>query len=122
MCRRRSLVGDEAQLAFWLALSWPLAAFMEEMVYRGWIMTRLAELMRFSTGRWIVGVVASSALFGFAHLYQGTSGVIATGLTGVLFAGIYLANGRNLWAAIVAHGALDTAGFVMIYLGAYPGI
>ena len=51
----RPLVGNEAQLAFWLAMSWTLAAFMEELVYRGWITNRLAELWRFSTNGWIAG-------------------------------------------------------------------
>jgi uncharacterized protein len=118
----RSVIGDERRLAFWLVMSWTLAAFMEEMVYRGWIMTRLAELGRFSTTGWTASVLASSALFGAAHLYQGVSGVIATGLTGLVFALVYLASGRNLWASILAHGFLDTAGFVLIYLGVYPGL
>ena len=37
----RSLIGNEALLVFWLAISWTLAAFLEEMVYRGWLMTRV---------------------------------------------------------------------------------
>jgi membrane protease YdiL (CAAX protease family) len=64
----------------------------------------------------------SSVLFGVVHAYQGLSGMISTGLTGVLFAVTYLASGRNLWAAIIAHGVLDTAGFVMMYAGVYPGL
>lgn len=67
-------------------------------------------------------MLASSLLFGIVHAYQGLSGMVATGLTGLVFAAVYLATGRNLWAAIVAHGALDTAGFVMMYLGVYPGL
>jgi CAAX protease family protein len=66
--------------------------------------------------------VVSSALFGLAHAYQGVSGMVATGLTGLLFAGVYLATGRNLWAAIIAHGSLDTTGFVLMYFGVYPGL
>jgi membrane protease YdiL (CAAX protease family) len=118
----RSLIGNEALLAFWLAMSWTLAAFMEEMVYRGWLMNRFAELLRFSTNGWIAGVLASSALFGVVHLYQGASGMIATGLSGLVFACVYLATDRNLWASILAHGFMDTAGFLMIYFGWYPGL
>jgi membrane protease YdiL (CAAX protease family) len=118
----QSLVGDERQLLFWLAVSWTLAAFIEEMVYRGWLTARVAELARYSKRGWILGVVVTSVLFGVAHLYQGASGVIAAGLTGLLFGGAYLASGRNLWCAILAHGFTDTIGFVMIYLGVYPGL
>jgi membrane protease YdiL (CAAX protease family) len=118
----RSIVGDEMRLAFWLVLVWTLAAFMEELVFRGWIMTRVAEIGNFSRRAWLAAATISSALFGAVHLYQGVSGVVATGLTGLVFACLYFATGRNLWASILAHGFMDTAGFVMIYLGLYPGI
>ena len=38
----RSLIGNEAQLVFWLVVSWTLAAVLEELAYRGWILTRCA--------------------------------------------------------------------------------
>ena len=66
--------------------------------------------------------LASSALFGAIHLYQGISGIIATGVSGLVFAWLYLRTGRNLWLSIVAHGVMDTAGFVLIYFGVYPGL
>ncbi len=118
----RSLVGNEQALVFWLVISWTLAAFMEEMVYRGWLTARLAELWGYSRAGWIIALIGSSALFGLAHLYQGLSGVVATGVTGMLFGTAYLLSGRNLWCAVLAHGLLDTLGFVMIYLGVYPGV
>lgn len=118
----RPLVGDEMQLLFWLAISWTLAAFMEEMVYRGWLVARIAELTRFAPSGWVVGVLLTSVAFGAAHLYQGLSGMIATGLSGLIFGLAYLASGRNLWCAILAHGLMDTVGFLMIYFGVYPGI
>ena len=64
----------------------------------------------------------SSAIFGAVHLYQGAAGVVATALSGGVFAALYLATGRNLWAGILAHGFMDTVGIVMIYLGIYPGL
>ena len=118
----RSLVGNEAQLVFWLVISWTLAAVVEELAYRGWILTRCAEVGQGTRGAWIAGLVVSSALFGIVHAYQGVSGMITTGLTGVVFGATYLASGRNLWTAIVAHGTLDTAGFLMMYAGVYPGL
>jgi membrane protease YdiL (CAAX protease family) len=118
----RPIVGDEWQLAYWLLVSWSLAAFVEEVAYRGWILTRLAEIGRFSNAGWMVAAVSSSALFGVVHAYQGLSGILATGLTGLVFAGVYFAAGRNIWAPILCHGALDTAGFTMMYFGVYPGM
>jgi membrane protease YdiL (CAAX protease family) len=118
----RSVIGDTRQLAFWLAMSWTAAAFAEEVIYRGWITTRVAEFGRFSRSAWAAAVVGSSALFGIVHFYQGPSGMIATGLTGLVLGCVYVMTGRNLWACILAHGVMDTTGFVMIYLGVYPGL
>jgi hypothetical protein len=118
----RPLVGQPVQLLFWITLSWTLAAVVEEMVFRGWLMTRAAELFAGSSSAWIAALVLSSALFGAAHVYQGWSGVLTTGLTGTAFAAAYLLSGRNLWVPIIAHGMADTLGFTMIYAGVYPGI
>ncbi len=117
-----SMVGDERRLVFWLGMSWTLAALGEELVFRGYLMNRLAELFGGTRGAWMIALVVSSALFGLVHLYQGWSGVVATGLMGLTFALAYLASGRNLWSAILAHGISDTLGFTMIYLGTYPGL
>jgi CAAX protease family protein len=118
----RSVVGDRHALAFWTAMSWTRAGFAEEAVYRGWLMLRLAELGLFSRGAWIAALLGSSSAFGAMHFYQGWSGTITAGLTGVVLAIVYLVTGRNLWAAVVAHSVMDTAGFVMIYFGLYPGL
>ena len=118
----RRLIGDERQLAYWVAISWTLAALLEEIAFRGWLMTRVAEIGRFDKRWWIASLLATSALFGAIHVYQGLSGVIATGLTGAVFGSLYLATGRNLWACVIAHGTLDTIGFAMIYFGVYPGL
>lgn len=117
----RSLIGDERQLVYWIGLSWSLAALLEEISFRGWLMTRFAEVGRFARSSWIGGMLATSVLFGVVHAYQGVSGIIVSGLTGLVFGVVYLATDRNLWACIVAHGVLDTTGFVMMYFGVYPG-
>jgi membrane protease YdiL (CAAX protease family) len=47
--------------------------------------------------------------------------MLATGISGLVFGVLYLATGRNLWAPILAHGIYDTVGFLLIFLGKYPG-
>ncbi len=118
----KPLVGNPQQLIFWLIISWTFAAFLEEMIYRGYFMHRFADLFTRSNTGWIVGLVLANALFGFGHAYQGTSGMIATGISGLVFSGLFFASKKNLWAAIIAHGIYDTAGFLMIFFGVYPGI
>ena len=116
------LVGSVNYLLLYLAVTWTLAAFGEELVYRGYLMNRIAGLVNTNQAGWAVSLLVSSILFGAVHSYQGASGVIATGLLGLLFGMLYLASGRNLWLSIVAHGTLDTVGFVLGFLGKYPGL
>ena len=118
----RSLVGNLNLLIFWIAISWSLAAFGEEMVYRGYFMNRIRDLFENEKTGWLIALFLSSVLFGGVHLYQGISGMISVGLFGVVFAAVYFASGKNLWASILAHGISDTLGFVMFYYGVYPGI
>jgi membrane protease YdiL (CAAX protease family) len=118
----KTLAGNIPQLIFFLLLSWTFAAFVEEMLYRGYLMHRIADLFNRNNFGWIAGIIFSNIIFGFGHLYQGTSGMISTGFSGLVFAGLYFATNRNLWAAILAHGIYDTIGFIMIFFGVYPGI
>lgn len=80
-----------------------------------------AQVLGGSRAVWIVALLVTSALFGAGHLYQGMSGAIATGLTGLIMGALYLGCGRNLWVPIMAHGANDTVGFLLLFLGRYPG-
>jgi membrane protease YdiL (CAAX protease family) len=116
------LVGSVSYLLLSLVVTWTLAAFGEELVYRGYLLNRIAGLVSTNQAGWAVSLLVSSILFGAVHAYQGASGVIATGLCGLLFGMMYLASGRNLWMSIIAHGTLDTVGFVLVFLGKYPGL
>ena len=116
------LIGNTFFLFISLILSWTLAAFGEELVYRGYLMNRFADLVGSTRAGWLVSLVVVSILFGVSHLYQGTSGVITITMTGLLLGGLYLVTGRNLWLPIIVHGVNDTLGFILIFLGKYPGL
>jgi membrane protease YdiL (CAAX protease family) len=118
----RSVTGHPLTLLAWIALVWPLAAFGEEMVYRGYLMNRVADLMNRTPAAWIVSLIAVHVAFGFAHAYQGITGILDEGLAGLLLGVIYLRSGRNLAVPIIAHGIQDTIDFILIYLGKYPGM
>jgi membrane protease YdiL (CAAX protease family) len=104
-----------------LLLTWTLAAFGEEMVYRGYLMNRIAGL-RNARGGWIVALVLVSALFGFGHLDQGITGQVENAIDGLLLGVLYLACGRNLWVPIIAHGITDTVDITLLFMGRYPGM
>ncbi len=116
------LVGSLELLAIYLALNWLLAAFGEEMVWRGWALPRVAQFCGGGTRAWVFALVIVNVAFGLAHLYQGPSGVIQATVGGVLLGILYLATGRNLVAPILAHGISNSIDFTVMCAGLYPGV
>lgn len=115
-----SLPGSIPNLIFWLAISWIFAATLEELAYRGYVFSRITDLLGNSRWGLGVGIFLSAACFGLAHLYQGVSGVLETFVFGAVLSGLYLYSGRNLWLPIIAHGVNNTFGFLLIFFGFLP--
>jgi membrane protease YdiL (CAAX protease family) len=115
-----SLRGNVAVLVFWLTLAWTLGAFGEEMVWRGYIFNRLADLFGQSRAGWVLSLIIMGLLFGLGHSYLGITGVVDNILWGILYGALYLASGRNLWLPIVAHGVENTTSFVLLFFGLNP--
>ena len=118
----RALHGNLKWTLLAIVGAWTLAAFGEEMVYRGYLMNRVADLLNRTRGAWLLSLIVVHVAFGLAHAYQGVTGVIDEGLMGLLLGLIYLRTGRNLSVPIVAHGVSDSLDFVLIFLGKYPGM
>jgi hypothetical protein len=116
------LVGNVKLLFVVLVANWVLAAFGEELVYRGYLMSRVAGLAGGEPMARALSLVAVSAFFGWGHVDQGLTGQIQAGLDGFFLGLLYLGARRNLVAPIVAHGVSNTMAFVLIYLGRYPGL
>jgi membrane protease YdiL (CAAX protease family) len=104
-----------------IALAWTLAAIGEELVWRGYLMNRVAGLGKFTRVAWIFSLVLVSAAFGAAHSDQGVTGQIEEAIAGAFLAAMYLATRRNLAVPILAHGASDTLDMVLLFFGKYPG-
>jgi len=104
-----------------LALTWTLAAFGEEMTYRGYLMNRIAGLGGDSQIAWIVSLILISLLFGTAHMGQGITGMIENAIDGTLLGVLYLCRKRSLATPIIAHGVTDTVDLLLLFLGRYPG-
>ena len=114
------LVGNGRLLILGIVLAWILAAFGEEMVYRGYLLNRCADLFGKSPTAWVTSAILVTLLFGLAHFPQGPTGIIENVIDGAILAGVYFATGRNLIAPIIAHGIQDTVDVLLIYLGWYP--
>ena len=101
----------------WLLLVWTFAAFGEEISYRGYLLRRAADVGGRSKGAYWVGVLVVSVLFGYGHYYKGPSGMVDSGMAGLVLGAAYVLSGRNLWVCILAHGFIDTFGVVGAYFG-----
>jgi membrane protease YdiL (CAAX protease family) len=117
-----AMVGNFKLLLTYVALAWVLAAFGEEMVWRGYLMNRVADLFGDARAVWIFSLIVTSVAFGFGHFDQGMTGRIENTINGLLLGSLYLIFGRSLAVPIVAHGITDTVDLIIIYLGKYPGM
>ncbi|HET6175555.1 MAG TPA: CPBP family intramembrane glutamic endopeptidase [Candidatus Sulfotelmatobacter sp.] len=102
---------------FGLAVVWTFAAFGEEMGYRGYLMTRAADVGKRSKLAYLVALLASSVLFGYGHYFKGPPGILQSTVSGLILGAAYLLSGRNLWVSIVAHGCADTIVIAALFFG-----
>jgi hypothetical protein len=116
------MVGNLKLFLIFLVLLWTLGPLGEELVYRAYLMNRLAGVFRGTKGAWIASLIVISVVFGCGHLDQGATGMIENIWNGLLLGALYLACGRNLAVPVIAHAMTDTLDFVLIYLGKYPGM
>ncbi len=90
----------------------PTAAFCEEFLFLGYLLTQLHDWLHSLLGAWVV----SSVAFGLAHFYQGWSGMVRAGLLGALLAYPVVRWG-NLYPAMLAHWMIDTV--ALLWLGSW---
>lgn len=93
----------------WGALLSLNAGVVEELLFRLAVPALLFGL----SGSALLACVASVALFGVLHLYQGVAGVLASTVLGAAFLLIYIATGSILWAMLV-HALVDLRSLVLI--------
>jgi uncharacterized protein len=116
------LVGNFPMLLLAVGASWILAGLGEELVWRGYVLNRVGDLLGRSRLGWAISIGVTSVVFGLAHSYQGLTGITENIVDGALLALLYIGCGRNLIAPIVAHGVTDTIDSLLIFSGHYPGM
>jgi membrane protease YdiL (CAAX protease family) len=111
-------IAENAKIALLaVLLVWTFAAFGEEVAYRGYLLTRAADVGRRSTTAYWLGIVLVSVLFGYGHYYKGPAGIIDSGIAGLILGAAYMVANRNLWACILTHGFIDTFGVIDAFFG-----
>ncbi len=112
-----AIKGDLGTYLIVLPSVWLFAGLGEEFLFRGYLLTRLAEVFGRSRSAWALAIVGQAFAFGLSHWYQGPVGMVPIAVGAVLTGIVTTAWGRNLWPAIIAHGLIDTLGFTLLYLG-----
>jgi len=97
---------------------WVVVVFLEEIIFRGYMMGDIAMLIGKSKAALTVNLIVTSILFGLAHWYQGKSGALSTGIIGALLGILFIVTGFNLWLPILTHGFIDTIGLFLIFINA----
>ncbi len=105
----------------WLVLMligvWTSSAIGEEIIYRGYLINRLADVFPSTRYKDTIAVLGSAVIFGLAHYQWGTTGIVQTALMGLAIGICYLKMGRRLLIMILAHAYMDTILIVQIFLG-----
>jgi len=99
---------------FWGLTVSVFAGVFEEIAYRGYLMAYF--------GAWLDqwgALVASSVLFGLAHLYQGKWGVLMTTLLGATLGWVYIETG-SLLLPMLLHAAIDISSMVTAWIVLRP--
>ncbi|MDX1673748.1 MAG: CPBP family intramembrane glutamic endopeptidase [Longimicrobiales bacterium] len=108
--------GDLPLFLLVLVAVWIVSSFGEEVIYRGFLITRLAELWGGSRTALWCAVVAAGVIFGLVHFTWGVVGILETALMGIGLGAVYVKLGRSLWVTILAHAYMDTLLMVQLYL------
>lgn len=115
------LAGNLPRAVGLLVFVWAVAAFGEELVWRGYALNRVVGLLQGGRAPYFIGLGIVSALFGLAHFHQGLPGVVVESVGGLILGATYLGCDRNLAIPIAVHGVVDTIDVVLGYLGQLPG-
>ena len=98
-----------------LVLGWVVGGFLEEMLFRGYLLKRIRLVLGESPLATALAILLPAVAFGMAHAYQDTAGMLSTGLIGALFGVVFVRGRGNLWLPIMTHGFTNVAGITLIY-------
>ncbi|MBT8254109.1 MAG: CPBP family intramembrane metalloprotease [Flavobacteriaceae bacterium] len=103
-------------LLLMLAGVYIVSSFGEEVIYRGFLITRFSQFGTVTKTSKILAVILSAIIFGFAHYSWGPMGIVQTFFMGLALGFCYIYMKRNLWVLILAHAYMDTILMVQMYL------
>jgi membrane protease YdiL (CAAX protease family) len=115
--RFHGLRGNVQTTVMWVAGIWLLVGPTEELISRGFLIDQWSIVLKGLERAPLFAIMASALTFGAIHFYEGTTGVITNVIAGLWLGGLYLQQRRTLWAAIIAHGIVDTVAILAFFYG-----
>lgn len=88
---------------------------LDELIFRGFLMTELGDLIGMTGIYAALILLIGSAIFGLAHWYQGKAGALSAALVGLLLGNIFIWSGYRLWLPILTHAVIDSLGLLASY-------
>jgi membrane protease YdiL (CAAX protease family) len=107
--------GNTSGFLTWLAIGLVVGGFIEELLFRGFLLSRIGALLGGSRPALALAVVAQAVLFGMLHLYGGGFAFLYATVFAIANGAFYLAAGRNLWPLILVHGASNAVQIWGVY-------
>lgn len=95
---------------------WFGAGLGEELLIRGFLLNHLQKVIGEGKASWFLALLTQAIIFGFMHSYQGSMGIVITGLIALSFGSFYLLAKRKLFPVVFAHAVFDTLTMVGLYL------
>ena len=93
-----------------------VSSFGEEVIYRGFLITRISQIGTDSKKAIIIAIILSSIIFGLIHYSWGPMGMVQTGFMGLALGICYIKLKRRLWILILAHAYMDTILMIQMYM------
>ena len=111
-----SIRNSPVNYAIVLLLALLVGGFYEEIIFHGFIFTRLEKIFK---GKWatITAFMLTAIIFGLYHFQQGLKGILLTTIAGAVYHVLILKFNRNLWYGVFVHAFFDFIGLTLIYLG-----
>lgn len=108
--------GNLGQYLIIIIMGWIVGGFYEEIVFHGFIFSRLEKMIQ---GKYAttIAFIGAATIFGAYHYQLRGAGLINALIVGTVYLGLFLFYKRNLWYSIFCHGAYNTIVITLIYNG-----